>query len=443
MIGAKLHIEADCEVLSPIHVGSGEFRPPLKGEFRADSGEDGESGEIATVMKDVAGKPYIPGSTLKGVLRAEFDLAERLFGPAKIESGETPKSGILTFWNSYLKHSEDDQKARHLDDRDGSQQKVGLFVDTNISKDAEAGIVKKGLLFRKEKVLAGAVFSTAISVVDPLSEDLQQLAILLKSMCRESGLALGKGTRAGEGRVRLIEDTIKVEIRPVHADWLHSSADEFLKAFARAEPVVELEPAYMLHLACDGPFLIADPQRQRNEKEKGSPQVGALLNYDGMGPRLTGETLLGALRARYEEFVDLGHLDSKIDVPDDGWLPQTSTERLFGNTDWKGLVRIAKLKATKSPERKPITSVRIDRFSGAPVDNALFTTETWTGNGFELALAIDKRSRLSEENVKVLAQDDRNFCDFIHHLTCDIWGGLELGQGGNKGFGWFSVEVVQ
>lgn len=90
---------------------------------------------------------------------------------------------------------------------------------------------------------------------------------------------------------------------------------------------------------------------------------------------------------------------------------RTPVQRLFGESGYRGLLSINRLEV-KTAEPWNVTSVKLDRFSGVPVDNALFTTATFLGVQVIVTLRLDEKR------------------------------GIELGHGANKGVGWFRVEEV-
>ena len=81
-----------------------------------------------------------------------------------------------------------------------------------------------------------------------------------------------------------------------------------------------------------------------------------------------------------------------------------------------------------------ISSVRIDRFSGAPVDNALFTSAVFVGTRLRLTISASSRGKAT------LTSEDIGLAEMIIDDIKE--NGLVLGHGGNKGFGWFDVEEV-
>jgi hypothetical protein len=80
-----------------------------------------------------------------------------------------------------------------------------------------------------------------------------------------------------------------------------------------------------------------------------------------------------------------------------------------------------------------ITSVKLDHFSGAPIDKALFTTRAVTGAQLSLNLALRDRGGHGTPGEK----DKKLFKELVKDIEDN---GLMLGHGTSKGFGWFECQ---
>ncbi len=105
-----------------------------------------------------------------------------------------------------------------------------------------------------------------------------------------------------------------------------------------------------------------------------------------------------------------------------------------------GLLRIVDMKFSGG-EIAEITSVKLDHFSGAPIDKALFSTKVVVGVRLEIALALESRRDADPEKRGGAGDADEKVAKLFKELIEDIRGdGLTLGHGANKGFGWFKFE---
>ena len=92
MIGERIEITGRLEVLTPLHIGTGEWREVERegNKKKVDPKGDGKqvaeekaTMQVAAIARDQHNDPYLPGSTLKGVLRRVFD-DKGIFGPKEI-----------------------------------------------------------------------------------------------------------------------------------------------------------------------------------------------------------------------------------------------------------------------------------------------------------------------------------------------------------------------
>lgn len=64
----RYRFEGELIAQTPIHIGTGEVRQEERRDAKKDSVEP-ETQEIALIAHDIQGRPYLPGSTLRGVVR--------------------------------------------------------------------------------------------------------------------------------------------------------------------------------------------------------------------------------------------------------------------------------------------------------------------------------------------------------------------------------------
>ena len=83
-----------------------------------------------------------------------------------------------------------------------------------------------------------------------------------------------------------------------------------------------------------------------------------------------------------------------------------------------------------------IPSVSIDRFTGGPLNSALFFIEAFVGSRFKVSLALENRGGWPCEDDKALFKELMN--DIVEEVSGDIF---MIGHAVNRGFGWFSVSM--
>lgn len=493
MSRASIEFRGRLTVLTPLHVGSGDFAP-IAGIY----GKEGSNirPEVATVATDALGRPYLPATSIKGMLRG---LAEEVFPQADIDrlfgalkSGvasagddgrgrKQPLMGAVQCRGASLTRSSDAREVMPfvatspraaeiavVDDRAERAVAPGCFIAARTSIDPDAGTAKDtGLNFR-EMVAPNSSFDFRIHVecfglgAEARAEtEARNLAKILRLVASKHGRPLGGGRADGDGRVRLEPDTVEVIALALdrNGKFVSKPASELWKTAKAAEAKATYEAhRKVIRLVCHGPFLIVDAstKAKRETPVDGQRRKAVHLRPQRSAPDIPlvlGSSLSGALRARAQWLEALmyeaGELKRKSFVagidPDssrpiirtaaDAEANLAPVERLFGVTGFRGLLTIEDLEVTGVDGRTELTSVKLDRFSGAPIDGALFTTEAFVG--VRLSFALRLAPRRSDTGTVTIADAELLFERLMKDLGEND---LQLGAGASKGFGWFEKE---
>ncbi|MEM3056415.1 MAG: CRISPR-associated RAMP protein Csx7 [Candidatus Bathyarchaeia archaeon] len=185
------------EAVTPLHIGSG--RPEV------------EVGEVdMPILRDPAGQPYIPGSSLKGRTRAE---AERIARAKGMEVCNPPN--VKTMCGTRKRSVEEFCIVCRIFGTAGSisvASKVRfrdayptvrveqLLERTGIAIDRTLGTVMGRALYTIEAVPAGTTFNLEIVAENLTDEELKLLLASLKSV---EDSALGGSSTRGFGKVRM------------------------------------------------------------------------------------------------------------------------------------------------------------------------------------------------------------------------------------------------
>ncbi len=448
----RIAITATLRVQTPLHVGTGrQFRdqdiPEIEG---AKQGE--EHPFCAEIAADGDGKPYLPGSGLKGALRALLESAlagdahraDPLFGEIKDE-GSGRMSPLIVYGAKFV--NEGAGSDRPL----AAKKKHGKAVSARTAIDRKRGAADRHKLFHAEEVTRGATFRFEALFLPGYAKDAraarQQLEMLL-FLLQERGLAAGRATRAGHGRLAIDGDfnatglSLKEDgdLRSTPAKGLDGVTLRANHANALGKAALGVRKSYALTLSGEGPFFVNDwswqPDKSKDKQAKSAPQREA-LRESRQEPILPGPSVLGAMRARARWLAALARL--RKDAADPFYAEREPgadedvpvVAELFGTTERRGLLGVDALEVEGIVERGRMTSVRLDRFSGAPMDSALFAVESFIAPVFKLTLQLHKPAAESQERAVATLFDDlrRN--------------GLRLGHAGNRGFGWFVVAYQE
>lgn len=420
MFEHRLEITATLELLSPLHVGSGE-------DVTRSLREGADPVRINQVIRDDRGFPCLPGSTVKGILSRQVEGAAAVCGTARENDGEM---GWLLVRMAPCQSVPSEEAMANLPYGEGETGKFGIFVEARTRIDRELGTAQDALLYHAEKVAPGTRFQLRLCLLKPERADL--VRSMLAALTVEAGVAFGRGQTNGQGRIRLTDAPV---VRTVLKGEERGS-----ETWTLTPPVSEATTRLVLF--CEGPYVALDSSKsaQRRkptedevpEDKNEEPQLRALVDGDG-APALRGSALLGVMRAR-AAWIMAREQQTKMEAVDDPdrdfttAADLTAIERLFGVSGFRGLVQVRSIALGEGHKPVLLTSVALDQFSMAPLDNALFTTKAFVRCRFDVALDLDGRA----------GPDDHALW---HKLVEDARGnGLTLGHGGNKGFGWFTVE---
>jgi len=432
----------EIETLTPLHIGGGDAADISS--FRQ-AGTQGEAGLVETVQRDGRNNPFIPGSSLKGILRRAFE--EGLAADASLFAtlgahpvaslfGEIKNDGAGQAGPLWVYDAPMIKAPVQMQDAPCAGVRTASFVAARTAVDAESGTAEDHLLFRHEMVAPGAVFRLRLALRVPSARDgdVENLAAAIAGLLELAGggMGLGKGQTGGHGRVRITPGSVSLDRQTLGPrGW---GAPEPGKVTPLKVVQAGGAPA-VFNLICEGPFLIRDSS-WNPKKQKDLPQVKAQRLNDAT-PLVLGSSVRGVLRARIWWIAACEALaDGKSEV-EARTAGEAAADRLFGAPARAARLRVEKVEVRPGASPRAFTSVALDRHSSAPVDGALFTSETFIGTRLTVSLRLKpgKHDSAGEQ-----AADEALF----QALQSDIReNGLELGGGAAKGFGWFEVEEGQ
>ncbi len=501
LFGPRYEIEVLLKVLSPLHVGTGE-----SDEIKGVGGREGANAEkpgVARIVADWKGEPYLPATTIKGMLRriaeetrfpgaedaphvvdkfrklnpanqgtvpkdfADNVVVEELFGTIKGE--KSGAMGALLPRGASLKEAGSVADYPYVEavKKAGSKLAKGAFVAARTAIDPLSGVAADAKLYFQEMVAPGAKFELRLTLLAGANGETRRenLLKILAALTAAEGIVCGRGKSDGAGALQLLEKSLQVFERRIDSDGILGK-EEISVELPKAETIKPWTGVFH----CEGPFLSLDsswdPEREKKElgeKDQDKvPQLSYQSGQDGQ-PLELGSQVAGALRARARWIMGLKALrlgvDPKLVDPGAGddtkekervvrspkdvtRLDLTPVERLFGVSGFAGLLRIEKMRLGGGKEID-IASVKLDHFSGAPIDKALFKTRAMTGVWLELSLSLrgrkDADPNKRTEAATPAKQDEELFEDLVKDLE-DKGKVLMLGHGTNKGFGWFEYK---
>jgi CRISPR/Cas system CSM-associated protein Csm3 (group 7 of RAMP superfamily) len=440
--------------VTPLHIGSGTTTNEHE-KLRVED-EKGERGiDVTAIALDGQGKPYIPGSTLKGNLRAWLQtrtkcssLLNNVFGSGDEEKGIESQGGKAEFWNVLIK--EPLKKPEHLPSYWHEQRQVGVEVGVTI--DRVTRTAREQRLFHREMVPPNVSFEVRITGKG-LDED--EVALLLASLNgfndEQERISLGSDNAQNKGLMDWKLQEIKILDEDATKNWIAEGASGMwysaLEKLDKAKQDSLLQksndliyeqsnkPILQLHfqLIFDSPFLVNDPSLF-DKNDSNSPNHQPRCDHRGKAV-LPSSSLRGAIRAQAERIIRT--LEGKACLIDDEKSACPPIEKykeveqlclacqLFGATGWQSPIRISDFTLVKvEKEKLKQEFVAIDRFTGGGAEHLKFNAESVYKPTFEGYWKIDLQ-RVKPWSLGLLALVIRDL----------IEGDITFGYGAAKGYG--------
>ncbi len=387
----RWHIRGKLILTTPMHIGTGEDETIEGIEHTVDAANNAGVSSVPTwvaaITRDHLNRPYVPGASLKGALRA---LARRcglsaaeiepLFGGDEVNLA----AGRVQFCNLYLDTTRK-QTESGLPAFDIARQ-TALVPRSSIDRDFGTVVAKK--LFQEQVVPPGAAFRFECTIDSVRTQTVETLLGLLnRAGDQDHGIRLGSGKTRQAGRVKWCLDSV-CSFGPTECQrWLadiQQGRQQTWSAFANErtdlrlatinaqKEVVEISVQLKFHT----PFLVANPDKQGN----GGANLTPRHNHRGVNI-LPASGFRGPLRAQAERILrTLGWTATRqghAAHPHRIGAPFTDlASLLFGTSGWRGVIEcddFTRIGATREYYTQEF--VAIDRFSGGGKDTAKFNAK--------------------------------------------------------------------
>lgn len=439
---ARIVIEAK----TPLNIGSGN-----KG-IKSDS----------LVLRDINGLPFIPGSTIAGLLRHTLGSDEEKF----MGSQEMGSPLIIT-------------EGKMLDDEgtvlDGilSQEKLNSSFLANFrqlpirqhAKISHRGTTLKGGKFDEEIVMKGTRFCFEMEMLSNNNED-GKFKELLNTLNSDT-FRIGSGSRSGFGEIEVVGSQCQYKTidltNEIQRDWYLKKSSSLRVEWTDAETITLEKPStkdwttYTLELNPVDFMLFgsgigndkADMTYVRESFVDWSTKPATVRDRERV-ILIPASSVKGALSHRlafhYNKikgiFADTLKEGEKID--DFVGKNNEAVKAVFGSEGDKdangkirnkkrGNVLISDIIQEAPVSSKVLNHVSIDRFTGGAIDGALFNEETLYAKGlsFELKLMVSD-SAFDDKDVKEAFENTlKDLCSCM----------LPLGGGVNRGNGCFEGKI--
>ena len=372
----KVLLRGELELLSPLLIGSGGQR---------------EGSDVDTqVLLDKTGRPFIPGTSVAGVLRAALDkpTANAFFGDT-VEISDNGQKRALEV-----------QSAVNIDDVELSDNRTVLRDGVCI--DMVRGVAADEKKFDYELVERGATgeFRAEITLRGYHREVLADIPGDVRKLAEgvAAGFRLGAMTAKGFGKVRvrgLQVDRYDFENEDDVAAWLSKdrgpAVDHEDISAAEGKALTGSNLTVDADFALTGSLIVKDTEVPP-DKQKGDSPIHAVMKKSKEEYLIPGPSVKGALRHHADRILErLGIPDTKDFL---NGLMGLEDEAMKEAKKWEKAHPKAKKRLRQSRffvdevyidenAAKPFaqTRNRIDRFTGGTIGGALFTTEAVWGKG--------------------------------------------------------------
>lgn len=437
------------ETTTPLQIGSGNK------SIKTDS----------LILRDVNGLPYIPGTTLAGLIRHELEEADR----EKL-MGSQEEGSIITF-----------TEARMIDNHgsvvDGlqdieSNRFLKAFRQLPIRQHvriSHRGAAEKGAKFDEEVIMKGTRFCFEIEMLGKEENNLKNFE-RLSAIIQTPTFRIGSGSRSGFGAVKVVEykhlalDMTKETDLELYLRKSSSLAEEW-DGWKKSEDMKANQDMnanwtkYELRITPEDFILFGSGFGDENADMKYVQERHVKWSSDDKAEEklliIPASSVKGALAHRtafyYNQLTGVvigsdGKLTNGLNVDDVTGKHNEAVKRIFGSEGEKvegkmkdkirGNILISDVIEEKGDATdKILNHVSIDRFTGGAIDGALFQEEVLYAKGHEICIDI---------LVKNKAIEDKNVQKAFEHALTDIATGmLPLGGGVMRGNGCFTGTVTK
>lgn len=464
------------QVKSPLHVGDGNTD-----KHRIKKSGNTEPPEVQTVLKDFNDRACLPGTSLKGALRARLreykqrdakihGIWNALLGSLDADSS-TAVGGKLEFHNAYVSrnfHSPQygpesyqvpiDQRPPHWN----LSKMTGVSV--HVCLDRRSRTAADQLLYHLEFVPPGVEFAWSLTGDFLTNEEAAAVVAFLNRFDENHPLQLGSGASHGWGEVFFKDVKANTTTRLKVREWINAqprievggtqtidvcqsnelserNMEDLIRAglFAIQIPSPALLK-FHIQLNFSSPFLVNDAYRT-GPSDEGKFNFEPRLDPKGR-VLLPGTSMHGVLRSRAEMILRTLALNTQkdpwLEAPSPGSVTVNSQkdlpklqwiDKVFGASGWRSPLTCTDLKGEYKPHEQEF--VAIDRFTGGSADTAKFRARAALNPILEgiVVLEVDRMDEAWALGLIALVMRDLTEED------------LCFGFGASKGFGRCTAEI--
>lgn len=451
MTFTRYELTIPVELTSELHTGGVDEVPDRDGE-----------GTVIRFNRNGLKEPTIPGRSIRGAVRAACDVARQALqeagDPATQDGGTFSKETWISLWGDdtdYTGRSANDRGLRSNESLPIRKSALTFHAVSfpadkpmatrhGVGIDRTTGAASDGALYEHEFLPRGTAFTIRITaegrddetmgreeskgIPSPASSaSVKKLLEFIVNVLTSDTVSLGGRTGSGQGRIHVIEPTLRRISGTTDAGTLTGPADILDALIGQDEegtPIpLELGGWALAEPACitihwwspTGVFVAEDrkltQQRQAKARAEGNPDAPEITEplrdpsaaWEEAQLLIPGTSIRGTLRSRAARIArtvlaargDLEPLASH-DIHEQIAAEPNLVRYMFGCTDYRGAVAVHDCRSVERGTRVEVTHNAIDRWTGGVVDGVLFTEAVYLGTHWEpITIDIDLRQLLN------------------------------------------------
>lgn len=474
MTFTRYELTIPVELTSELHIGGVDEVPDRDGE-----------GTVIRFNRNGLKEPTIPGRSIRGAVRAACDVARQALqeagDPATQDGGTFSKETWISLWGDdtdYTGRSANDRGLRSNESlpirksaltfhavsfpkyKDSDSGESPLPRRHGVGIDRTTGAASDGALYEHEFLPRGSRFDIRITaegrddetmgreeskgIPSPASSaSVKKLLEFIVDVLTSDTVSLGGRTGSGQGKIRVIEPTLRRISGTTDAGTLTGPADILDALIGQDEegtPIpLELGGWALAEPACitihwwspTGVFVAEDrkltQQRQAKARAEGNPDAPEITEplrdpsavWEEAQLLIPGTSIRGTLRSRAARIArtvlaargDLEPLASH-DIHEQIAAEPNLVRYMFGCTDYRGAITIHDCRSVERGTRVEVTHNAIDRWTGGVVDGGLFTEAVYLGTEWEpITIDIDLRRLLKNIETEKGLEDNHKATD--------------------------------
>lgn len=416
----------------------------------------------ALVAKDVNGLPFLPGTSLAGVIRSACGIRKNDHTPFGYQDSDVGKGSHVIFSDGVMvgKNGKPVDGLRVIDKSDDFYSHFKALPIRQHVRINSKGSTDRGGKFDEQVTYKGTRFCFEMELLSTGSDEEAEFYDNMLNVLRSDTFRVGSGTRSGFGLMKVVslqrrdynlEDGKDLDAYISHSASLDTTLDG-AKEIASKTITDEKWQRYTLKLKPADFFLFGsgmgdDDADMTPVNESYIEWVDGKPQFKERGILIPATSVKGALahRTAYnwnkltKHFVD-GESEKPLTGDDNpavvaifGKSGQGTDEDIKrGNIMLSDVIIPA---GKKENDEKIMNHVAIDRFTGGSMDGALFTEKVTNGRDREITLTVD----VLKDSIK-----DENIRNAFEKSLQDIKNGLlPLGGGVNRGNGTFTGTLTK